>query len=231
MTATVSVVIPALNEAKTLPENVARVLACRSVAEVIVVDGGSTDGTVEALVRKDSEINPGRLKILSSSPGRPEQMNLGARQAKGEWLLFHHADSILDCEAVDAISVLPDTCQWGGFKHSFYPNNWKLKIVSWLHNFRWRCTGVLYGDQSMFVRRTFFEHLGGFMEDTLEDLEFSDRALEHAPSKLLPFNVRTDSRKFLQIGEFRALFQVFVILWRYERDRGVGVAEFFKPYR
>ena len=225
-----SVVIPALNEAKKLPENVARLLEYKNVSEVIVVDGGSTDGTVEALESMCGG-EPGRLKILSSNPGRPLQMNVGAGQATGEWLLFHHADSLLDRDAVEAISCLPSTCQWGGFEHSFDPNNWKLEVVSWLHNFRWRCTGVIYGDQSMFVRRSFFEALGGFMKSTLEDLEFSDRALEHSRSVLLPFKVRTDSRKFLQIGEFRALFQVFVILWRYERDRGVGVTEFFKPYR
>lgn len=226
-----SVIIPALNEAKTLPGNVAALLQSDVVEEVIVVDGGSTDGTFEAMSAMANTDESNRLKVFQSEPGRGQQMNYGARFAQAPWLLFHHADSRLPDAGLKAIAALDEAACWGGFEHSFSPNNWKLKVVSWLHNYRCRRTGVVYGDQSMFVRRSFFAHLGGFRPDTIEDLEFSDRAVALAPSVLLPIRVQTDSRKFLQIGEFRALFQVCVILWRYERNRRVGVEGFFKPYR
>lgn len=231
MTRCISVVIPALNEVKKLPDNVAQLARCEDVQEIIVVDGGSTDGTFEAMLKMAEQASPVRLALYRSEPGRAQQMNFGAGQASGEWLLFHHADSFLSCAAIQAIAGLGNEQMWGGFEHSFSPNNWKLKLVSWLHNFRWRQTGVVYGDQSMFVRRSLFNALGGFKEHTIEDLEFSDRALEQAASVLLPFQVQTDSRKFLQMGEFRALWKVCVILWRYERNRQVGEREFFQPYR
>ena len=227
----ISVVIPALDEVKKLPDDVRALLQCEDVEEVIVVDGGSKDGTFEVLCDMTEAEHLDRLKVFQAEPGRAQQMNYGARYAQAEWILFHHADSILPGEGLAAIAKLDEGEWWGGFEHSFVPNNWKLSIVSWLHNYRWRRTGVVYGDQSMFVRRRFFKELGGFTPDTLEDLEFSDRALASHPSVLLPIQVQTDSRKFRQIGEFRALFQVFVILWRYERNRRVGVERFFKPYR
>ena len=225
----VSVIVPCLNEVKKLPENLSRLLAADTVAEIIVVDGGSTDGTLQAVEDLITSTKDPRLSLYQCSPGRALQMNYGAARANAQWLLFHHADSFIDRVAVDAI--VQGRGEWGGFLHSFTPSNWKLRIVSWLHNFRWRQTGIVYGDQSMFVRRSFFKALGGFKEGTIEDLEFSDRAVEAAASIMLPYYVQTDSRKFIQMGEFRALWQVCVILWRYERNRKVGKDEFFKPYR
>lgn len=83
----------------------------------------------------------------------------------------------------------------------------------------------------MFVRTRLFQQLGGFREDTIEDLDFSDRALAVSPSVLLSQKVDTDARKFTQIGEFRALLQVVSIVWRYEKQRPVGHEAFFEPYR
>ena len=224
---TLSVVVPTLNEANSLPHNLDSLRRSPGVVEIFVVDGGSEDGT-QAVVRQQQDP---RVRLLSSIAGRGRQMNMGARQARGEWLLFHHADSILSPAAVGAITQLPDEARWGGFRHRFVPSNWKLRFISALHN--WRCarTGVIYGDQSMFVRRSFFHALGGFAEEGLEDLQFSDAALHLERPVLLPDEVCTDSRKFRQIGEFRALAQVASILWRYERQRRVGNEVFFKPYR
>ena len=83
----------------------------------------------------------------------------------------------------------------------------------------------------MFVRRRFFLDVGGFDEFGLEDLQFSDRALASAASHLLPAYVQTASRKFMQIGEFKALMQVFSIILRYERQKKVGNDDFFRNYR
>ncbi|MEO0425406.1 MAG: hypothetical protein AAF184_23940, partial [Pseudomonadota bacterium] len=172
-----------------------------------------------------------KLSFTHSLPGRALQMNAGAQIAKGDWLLFHHADSALSGAGVQAIGELPAAVNWGGFRHRFTPNNWKLRLVSLAHNLRCRLEGAIYGDQSMFARREFFQSLGGFPEAELEDLKFSDLALQKAPSCLLPHYVDTSSRKFLDIGEFKALWQVVSIVYRYQHEKPVGNESFFKPYR
>ena len=225
---TLTIIIPVLNERQALPQNLQALLSDSTVQELIVIDGGSTDGTRQYL---SSVKGHPKLQVLYSAPGRGLQMNLGASVAHGDWLLFHHADSMLPDRVGDLIDQLDEASRWGGFSHQFDPGNWKLRLVSALHNWRCKKTGVIYGDQSMFVRRELFQCVGGFVEEGLEDLVFSDRALEHAPSKLISAKVKTSSRKFIQIGEFRALLQVLSIIWRYQRATEVGHAGFFQPYR
>ena len=220
--------VPVLDEIEALPNNLSRLLADPTLDEVVVVDGGSTDGTLDFL--RDLGLNS-KLTVLESAPGRGRQMNLGAEHTSCEWLLFHHADSTLPDRAGMWLTELPQTVAWGGFKHQFGPSNWKLRMISGLHNWRWSITGAIYGDQSMFVRRDFFARLGGFVEEGLEDLEFSDRAQVQTSSHLLDVPVVTASRKFTQIGEFSALFKVLSILWRYERAKKIGHERFFLPYR
>lgn len=225
----ISVVIPALNEEAALPENLQSVLSQPQVNECIVVDGGSTDATCDIV----EDLNDSRLQLLCSRPGRGRQMNVGARHASGDVLLFHHADTHLPAAGYRelASTARNPEVNWGGFRHQFSQPNWKLNMVSWLHNFRFDQTGVVYGDQSMFVRREFFVQMGGFVEAGLEDLDFSDRALEHSPSQRLSTHVTTDSRKFRQLGELRALAHVVAIILRYQWDTRIANERFFKPYR
>ncbi|MEM8766367.1 MAG: TIGR04283 family arsenosugar biosynthesis glycosyltransferase [Pseudomonadota bacterium] len=223
--ASISVIVPALNEREQLPANLEALTRDSAFSELIVVDGGSTDGTQDLVLAQE------RVQLLSGERGRGRQMNAGAAEAKGDWLLFHHADSLLPADAGAAIAALPDEVCWGGFLHRFSHGNWKLSFISALHNFRCRRTGVIYGDQSMFVRRDFFWSLGGFAEEGIEDLLFSDVALERAPSQLLDLEVTTDSRKFRQLGEFRALAHVLSIIVRYQRERRIGNERFFENYR
>jgi glycosyltransferase involved in cell wall biosynthesis len=227
----VGVIVPCLNERHTLPENLERLLADSGFRCIVVCDGGSTDGTLEFLNERASGLGP-RLQIVQSTPGRGVQMNSGAEILNCEWLVFHHADSLLPLGSGQAISQLPEDVTWGGFSHCFHPTNWKLRLISLLHNARCRRSGVVYGDQSMFVRKSLFDHLGGFPEVELEDLIFSDHAVKAAGrSHLLPLTVHTESRKFRQIGEFRAFWQVANIVYRYEKSQRVGNESFFLPYR
>ena len=226
---TVGVVIPTLNEDKVIGANLAALAEDPDISAMVVVDGGSTDDTVaevQALVR----LHP-HIKLCHAGAGRGVQMNAGARALSTDWIVFHHADSRLPPGAGRTIGELPADVQWGGFSHQFDPGNWKLSFISALHNFRCRRSGVVYGDQSMFVRRDFFADTGEFDEEDLEDLKFSDRALTHAPSRLLPQRVLTESRKFTTMGEFRALAHVISIVLRYGRQRGIGNEVFFRNYR
>jgi len=212
-----------------MPALLKHLLAQPYINECIIVDGGSTDRTVQ-IVQQSSDP---RVTLLHSSAGRGTQMNVGARQASGDLLLFHHADTHLEPNALPALQRAASNSDllWGGFLHSFSNSNWKLRFISALHNFRFRQTGVVYGDQSMFVRRQFFAQMGGFIEEPLEDMVFSDQALEHAQPYRIQEFVTTDSRKFVQMGEIRGLIEVLRIIVRYQLNRSFASDGFFAPYR
>jgi rSAM/selenodomain-associated transferase 2 len=228
---TVSVVIPVLNEARALPATLDAALSQAGLHEVIVVDGGSSDETC-AVVGEFSDRAPG-LRLISSARGRGRQMNAGARAATGEWLLFLHADTLLP---PDAISMIPEqACARGAlagcFRQRFSAANIPLRLISVAHNLRFHLTGVIYGDQAMFIRADLFRKLGGFPQQQMEDVMISERLRNKTRPIMLPAAVVTDSRKFKQIGEFRALWWVLGILFNYELGRPVGHQKFFGDYR
>ena len=225
----ISVIVPALNEQQVMPALLDHLLSHPDLSECIVVDGGSSDGTVQIV----KQTNDPRAQLVHSRPGRGVQMNAGARKATGDLLLFHHADTRLEEGALAALATTARNPElvWGGFLHRFTNANWKLRFISALHNFRFRRTGVVYGDQSMFVRRTYFAQIGGFSEQPLEDMMFSDQALEQANPHRMDQFVTTDSRKFVQMGEFRGLIEVLRIILRYQFNRSFASEAFFAPYR
>ena len=203
----VSVIIPCLNEIRALPETLASLRQQDGDFEIIVVDGFSDDGTWEYLQQQPA------ITCLQATRGRASQMNAGARQAHGEWLLFLHADTRLPRQAITTISQLGASVQAGGFRQSFTPRDWRLRLISWIDNLRCRLTHIIYGDQALFVRRGLFEQLRGFPEIThIEDIRFGETLLEHTRPLLLPMTAITDARKFLKMGVWRSLGRIFVIL-------------------
>lgn len=203
----ISVVIPALNEERALPATLDRLYAQPGDFETILVDGGSTDAT-----RRIAGRYPG-LRIEDAPRGRASQMNAGAGVARGEWLLFLHADTLLPEDALARIAELPADVSAGGFRHRFSGRGPTLRLVSLMDNVRCRATRVVFGDQAMFVRRTLFRQLGGFPDvERLEDVYFCDRLLARARPVLLDQAVVTDSRKFEEQGVWRSLARVGVIL-------------------
>jgi len=222
----ISVVIPALNEEKALPATLECIQAFKEAAEIIVVDGGSSDRTVEIANAYDN------VRVLVAKKGRASQMNAGAAHAKGEWILFLHADAILPDEAFPAILEQGKGVLAGGFRHQFSGKAWGLKLVSWLHNFRCQRTGVLYGDQAMFIRQPLFKTMGGFPEvDALEDLLFGEQLVKHTTPVLLPQTVLSDSRKFEQKGIWISLFRVILIQVCHELKLPVPTRKFFASVR
>jgi rSAM/selenodomain-associated transferase 2 len=235
----ISVVIPTYNEEKALPETLRALFQQPGDYEVIAVDGGSTDRTLAVLSEFEferlspSSPHPSR-RLLSALKGRASQMNAGALQARGQWLLFLHADTTLPPEAIQRLNEmdLNLTIQAGGFMHQFSGNDWRLKMISFLDNVRCRRSRIIYGDQALFVRRTLFEQLGGFPnQPILEDVAFCERLITETTPVLLSPPVITDARKFLKMGVWRSFLRVLLIILHVEFRLPVLPRRFFQDVR
>lgn len=165
----ISIVVPVLNEVETIDKllsHLAENSDPKNISEIIIIDGGSTDGTKEVLKRTISSSNSEYSKlyqVLFSKKGRALQMNRGARKATGKILYFLHADS-LPPQKFDEL-IINEVAKGnlaGCFKMKFDYNHWWLRLASWLTHFNWRaCRG---GDQSQFITKDLFKEIGGFDE-------------------------------------------------------------------
>ncbi len=220
----ISIIIPTLNEVKALPSTLERVFEQAGDYEVIVADAGSNDGTFEYLK------NYQNLSVVTASQGRARQMNAGAELAKGEWLLFLHADALLPDNAL--IEIERQQALAGGFRHKFSGDAWGLKVVSWLHNFRCLCTRIFYGDQALFIRKSLFLEMNGFPSvDNLEDLIFGEKLILITKPIFLDKEVISDSRKFEQQGIWLSLFRVIKIQLCHEFKLPFNNKKFFASIR
>jgi rSAM/selenodomain-associated transferase 2 len=223
----ISIVIPALDEELALPDTLAAVLCQRGDFEVIVVDGGSQDRT-PAIVQ---DLARDQLRLLSTDRGRARQMNAGARETRGDWLLFLHADTRLPEDALLSIEGLPEAVEAGCFRHRFSGEAVTLRVLSWCHNRRFAVTRVIYGDQAMFIRRGLFERLGGFPLRPMEDIAFGLALRRVTRPIMLPASVITDSRKFDTMGPWRAVYRSVSLLVRFRLGADVASDPFFDDYR
>jgi rSAM/selenodomain-associated transferase 2 len=224
----ISVIIPTLNEEKMLPVTLRHVLIQSGDYEVIVVDGGSVDRTCDIATTEPT------VRLLTAPKGRASQMNAGAAQATGEWLLFLHADTRLPAGALTRLNALESehSIQAGGFLHQFSGNDWRLRLLSHLNNVRCRWSKIIYGDQAPFVRRTLFEQLGGFPDQPfLEDVLFARTLARVVTPILLEPAVVTDSRKFVQMGIWKSVARATVILLSVELHLPILSRTFFREIR
>ncbi len=212
----ISVIIPSLNEEQALPATLRRLLAQEGNFEAILADGGSTDRTV------DIAGSFPHIRVVQAQTGRAAQMNAGATVAKGQWLLFLHADTLLPEHAIVDIEGLPERCAAGGFRHRFSGEGWPLRLVSLVDNIRCRSTKIIYGDQAMFVRKALFDALGGFPRGPiLEDVRFCESLVKVTDPVLMGSVVTTDSRKFVQKGVWRSLYRCALIIISVELGRPI----------
>jgi rSAM/selenodomain-associated transferase 2 len=202
----ISVVIPALNEEKNIRTTIAQ-LATLDPAEIIVVDGGSTDRTREACGSLG-------ITVIVSQRGRGRQMNHGARQATGNVLLFLHADTRLPESAFEDIrSALSDaSCVGGRFDVELAGDHWMLKVIGAMISYRSRVTKVATGDQAIFVRRAVFDAIGGFPDlPLMEDVAFC-RALKRVGDvACLRSRVRTSARRWEREGVWRTIVRMWTL--------------------
>lgn len=124
------------------------------------------------------------------------------------------------------------TIQAGGFMHQFSGDDWRLKLISFLDNFRCIRSRIIYGDQALFVRRVLFEQLGGFPNrPILEDVAFCERLIAVTTPLLLSSPVVTDARKFLKMGIWRSFLRVLLIILHVEFHLPVLPRAFFRDVR
>ena len=210
----ISIIIPVLNEAKNLEALLTYLQANTTlelISEILVVDGGSSDGS-QKIVSDFSKKYPKTIIGLNSPKGRAKQMNLGASQAKGSVLYFLHADSFppkrFDHHVVESINK---GSKAGCFKMKFDSTHWWLRLAGWGTQFNWKsCRG---GDQSLFVEKKAFESLGGYNEEFLiyEDNDFIYKLYEHHNFKVLPYWLTTSSRRYHTNGIWTLQFHFWMI--------------------
>ena len=221
---TLSVIVPTLDEAEALP---AALAAARQpgVTEIIVVDGGSRDGTL-ALARTLAD------RVLETARGRARQMNAGAAVARGDVLLFLHADTRLPAGYAQAVArALADPCVVGGrFDVRLDATGLAYRIVGRLISVRSRVTRVATGDQAIFVRRAVFARLGGYPAVPLmEDIALS-RALKRAGRvACLGETVVTSARRWQRHGVARTVLLMWALRAAYYA--GVSPARLARVYR
>lgn len=174
--------------------------------EVIVIDGGSTDGSQELA-------GPLVDKLLVSGRGRALQMNTGAESAQGEWLVFLHLDTELPELALSVLrqATADATCSWGWFDVEMENRAWPFRMIAACMNARARVTRVCTGDQTLFVQRSLFSAVGGFPAIPLmEDVAISKLLRSRARPAVLDSRVRTSSRRWEKHGILRTI----LLMWR-----------------
>ncbi|MDH3444226.1 MAG: TIGR04283 family arsenosugar biosynthesis glycosyltransferase [Deltaproteobacteria bacterium] len=202
----ISVVIPVLNEEKSIGATLKSLLPLQPY-ELFVVDGGSTDGTREICRQLGVE-------ALTSPRGRASQMNHGAENATGDVLLFLHADTRLPPTAFSDIrEALKDPrCVAGRFDVQLDGNHWVLGLVGRMISLRSRLSKISTGDQGIFVRRDVFKRLGGFPDIPLmEDIAFCRGLKRVGEVACLRSRVITSARRWESDGLWRTIFKMWTL--------------------
>ena len=218
-----SIVMPVLDEGERIGAAIDALapLVARG-AELIVVDGGSRDGTADR-ARASGAV------VLEAPRSRAAQMNAGAATARGGSLLFLHADTRLPDGADGLIAQALRTHAWGRFDVRIDGRHPMLRVVAAMMNLRSRLTGIATGDQAMFVTRAAFEQAGRFPQQPLmEDIELSARLRRVGRPACLAARATTSGRRWERDGAWRTI----LLMWRlrFAYWRGAPPAELHRRY-
>ena len=201
-----TVIVPVLNEARRL-----RVLTSNLNAlscDVVVVDGGSSDGTYTEL---KTSVGP-HARVMSAPRGRARQMNAGAYQANTPFLLFLHADTTLPDDGIPLVitALQENRSPWGRFDVTFDDETLMLRLVAWFMNQRSALTGICTGDQAIFTTADAFSKIGGFDDIPLmEDIEFSKKLESLGKPIRLRTPVITAARRWQTNGPIRTIMTMW----------------------
>ena len=220
----ICIIIPVINEAREISRSIDR--ACESGAdEIVVVDGGSTDGTQDIL--RDAN-----CVFIESKPGRAIQMNAGAKATRSDVILFLHADNWLAKNACLQIrdAFQNEEIQFDAFEQKIQNEG---RVFRWIESGnRWRVArqGLIYGDQAFFIRQDLFEQLGGFPEIPLmEDFELSRRLRVAGKPIILPGPTFVSARRWERVGPIRQTIRNWFLSTAYRL--GVSTEWIAKRYR
>ena len=230
--ATVSIIIPVLNEANNLPllfDNINKLNP--NPQQVILVDGGSNDDSIDIIQSFINKLKPDNdrkidWQMTESKAGRALQMNTGAALATGEVLLFLHADTQLPLHAIDSVSEAMKRAEWGRFDVQIASRQPTLRLVSQMINWRSRLSGIATGDQAIFISQSLFERIGNYPNQALmEDIELCKQLKGKqlkgmAKPACLKSKVITSARRWQQHGTWRTI----ILMWHLRFDYWRGVS-------
>ncbi|PCH85942.1 MAG: glycosyl transferase [Piscirickettsiaceae bacterium] len=203
----VSIIIPTLNEEAALPKTLRSLQALKEKGvEVIVVDGGSADNTVHCAEGLADA-------VINSPAGRAIQLNKGATLAKGNMLLFLHADTLLPEGAVQSLLKITrqQKVSWGRFDVQLDGSAIAFRVIEKMMNWRSCLTGIVTGDHAMFVSKGLFEQVGGYPPiELMEDIAISKKLKKHSWPICLEKSVITSSRRWENKGVLRTV----LLMWR-----------------
>ncbi len=216
----VAVIVPVLNEASCLSDCLTELLGHHYFKEIIVVDGGSTDATVEIVCKLMSSdtlaVRPVPY-LFQSARGRARQMHAGAQAASADVLLFLHADTSLPPDAVKLVrEAIAHGYLWGRFDVQLSGRHPLLRLIEWMMNCRSALSSIATGDQGIFVRHDAYRLLGGYASIPLmEDIEFSQRLKWMGKPARLRRQVVTSSRRWEEKGIIRTGLMMWAIRFLY----------------
>ncbi len=215
----ISIIVPVYNEVFTINKLIDNLEQFKDCCEIIFVDGGSSDGTNRTIEEKH------RL-FYSPKKGRSYQMNYGASLSKGDILLFLHADSFLPSDALSQIHrIIHQGYKVGCFKIRFNSRSIIMKICGFMSNLRVRLRNIAFGDQGIFINRSYFYELGGFAEIPLmEDYQLSmDIKADGGKIALTKTTIETSERLFVKKGRLRTMVRMQRLQYMYRKGEDVEV--------
>ena len=219
----VSIIIPIYNEETTIRKLLGSLEPVKEKAEILFVDGGSTDRTLQMI--------PEGYTVLQGAKGRARQMNLGANKSSGDVLFFLHCDSELPADAIEQIEAVMEQYRAGCFGIAFHSKNIWMKCCQLISNQRIKDRKIMFGDQGIFIRRKLFFEIGGFSDlPIMEDYQFSLTLKEMGVRLgIAGKRIYTSDRRFARGGRLRVMWKMNRLRAMYRR--GVDIEKIAELYR